>query len=57
LLLHGEHDFIPAELPERIADAVPDARLSVLPGCGHFTFLEAPEPVSEEVAAVCVWPP
>ncbi len=50
LLLHSEHDFIPVELAERIADAVPQARLSVLPGCGHFTFLEAPDLVFEEIA-------
>ncbi len=49
LLLHGEHDFIPVELAARIADAVPGAQLSVLPGCGHFTFLEAPEAVVEAV--------
>ena len=53
LLLHGEHDFIPVELAERIAAAVPAARLSVLPGCGHFTFLEAPELVFDEVARHC----
>jgi proline iminopeptidase len=53
LVLHSEHDFIPVELAERIADAVPQARLSVLPGCGHFTFLEAPQAVSEEVARFC----
>jgi proline iminopeptidase len=53
LLLHGEHDFIPVELAARIADAVPGARLSVLPGCGHFTFLEAPERVFEEVSRFC----
>jgi len=53
LLLHGEHDFVPVELAARIADAVPGARLSVLPGCGHFTFLEAPEAVFEEVSRFC----
>ena len=50
LLLVGEHDFIPVELSARIAEAVPGASLSVLPGCGHFTFLEAPELVFEEIA-------
>ena len=50
LLVHGEHDFIPVEVAERIADAIPGARLSVLPGCGHFTYLEAPERVAEEIA-------
>lgn len=53
LLLHGEHDFIPVELAARIADAVPGARLTVLSGCGHFTYLEEPERVFEEVARFC----
>jgi proline iminopeptidase len=50
LLLHGERDFVPVELVARIADAVPGARLTVLPGCGHFTYLEAPDAVYDEVA-------
>jgi proline iminopeptidase len=50
LVVHGEHDFIPVALAARIADAVPGARLTVLPGCGHFTYLEAPELVSEEIS-------
>ena len=49
LLLHGEHDFVPVELAARIADAVPGARLSVLAGCGHFSYLEAPERVHGEL--------
>jgi len=53
LVLHGEDDFIPVELAVRIAEAVPGARLSVLPGCGHFTYLEAPEPVFEEISRFC----
>ena len=53
LVLHGEHDFVPVELAARIAEAVPGARFSVLPGCGHFTYLEAPEEVFEEVAGFC----
>jgi len=56
LLLHGEHDFIPVELAARIADAIPHARLSVLSGCGHFTFLEAAEQVFAEVARFCARP-
>ena len=50
LVLHGEHDFIPLELAARVAEAVPGALLRVLPGCGHFTYLEAPELVHEEVS-------
>ena len=53
LVLHGEHDFVPVELAARIAEAVPGARLSVLPGCGHFTYLEAPELVFEEISRFC----
>lgn len=53
LLLHGEHDFIPVELAARIAEAVPGARFSVLPGCGHFTYLEAPDPVFTEILRLC----
>ena len=53
LVLHGEHDFVPVELAARIAEAVPGARLSVLPGCGHFTYLEAPEAVFEEISRFC----
>jgi len=50
LVLHSEYDFVPVELAARIAEAVPAARLSVLPGCGHFAYLEAPELVSDEVS-------
>ena len=53
LVLHGEHDFIPVELAARIADAVPGARFAVLPGCGHFTYLESPEAVFEEITRFC----
>jgi proline iminopeptidase len=53
LMLHGEHDFIPLELVARIAEAIPGARLSVLAGCGHFAYIEDPEPVVEAVVAFC----
>ena len=53
LVLHGEDDFVPVEFAARIAEAVPGARLSVLPGCGHFTYLEAPELVFEEISRFC----
>jgi proline iminopeptidase len=51
LVLHGERDFVPVEYAARIAEAVPDARLTVLSGCGHFTYLEAPELVYGEIAS------
>lgn len=43
LLIHGEHDFIPLECAAHIAEAIPNARLTVLRGCGHFAYMEAPE--------------
>jgi proline iminopeptidase len=40
LVLTGDHDFIPREIAEHIAHALPDARLVVLKDCGHFSYLE-----------------
>ena len=51
LLLHGEQDFIPIALVARIADAIPGAVLTVLPGCRHFAYLEAPDQVCRHIAA------
>jgi proline iminopeptidase len=45
LVLHGSEDFIPVPIAEEIAAAIPGARLEVLPGCGHFTYLERPDEV------------
>jgi proline iminopeptidase len=50
LVLVGEHDFVPVALAARMAEAIPQARLSVLP-CGHFAYLERPEDVYEQVVA------
>lgn len=49
LVVHGEEDFVPREAVARIADAVPGGKLSVLPGCGHFAYLERPRQVHREV--------
>jgi proline iminopeptidase len=40
LIITGDQDFIPVEISDHIAKAVPDAQLRVLKGCGHFTYLE-----------------
>ena len=42
LVLSGDHEFIPATTAEHIAQAIPDARLVTLKGCGHFTYMECP---------------
>jgi proline-specific peptidase len=50
LIIHGDTDLIPLELARHIADAIPDARLEVLPDCGHFAYLEQPERTFEAIA-------
>ena len=52
LVLHGEDDFVPVVLTARIAQAMPNGRLVVLPDCGHFAYLEAPDAVHEHVTAL-----
>jgi pimeloyl-ACP methyl ester carboxylesterase len=45
-VLWGEDDaFLPAELAERLGDALPWASVALLPGCGHFLLEDAPETV------------
>jgi proline iminopeptidase len=51
LVLHGDHDFIPVEAAERIASTIPGTRLVVVPECGHFGYLEAPEIVHREIVS------
>lgn len=52
LVLHGEDDFVPVELVARIAGALPNARLVVLPECGHFAYLESPDAFHDHVTAL-----
>jgi proline iminopeptidase len=42
LVIYGDHDFIPGEIAEHIAQAVPQAHLVTLRNCGHFAYLECP---------------
>ena len=47
LVLWGEEDrFLPAELAERLGDALPMATIALLPGCGHLVLDDAPETVA-----------
>jgi len=46
LIVWGEDDaFLPAELAERLGDALPMSTIALLPGCGHLVTEEAPETV------------
>jgi proline iminopeptidase len=49
LVLHGEDDFVPVVCATHIAEAIPDARLVILPDCGHFAYIEAPDDVHREM--------
>lgn len=51
LVISGDHEFIPADTAEHIAQAIPNARLVTLKDCGHFTYLECPVAVREQIDA------
>lgn len=50
LVVHGERDQIPVTSAEAWRDLLPDARLLVLPGVGHFPWVEAPGPFFDAVS-------
>jgi proline iminopeptidase len=45
LVVTGDQDFIPVEIAERIAGAIPNATFVSIKGCGHFAYLECGEEV------------
>jgi proline-specific peptidase len=45
LVVHGDHDLVPAACAEHIAGAIPGARYLLLRDCGHFSYLERPDEV------------
>ena len=49
LIISGDHEFIPAATAEHIAQAIPNARLITLKGCGHFTYMECPAETHEQI--------
>jgi proline iminopeptidase len=49
LIVHGEYDHIPLECAVHIARAIPGAQLSVLENCGHFSYLECPEEIHNQI--------
>ena len=44
LVVHGDKDFIPVSAARAWATTMPNARLFVMRGYGHFPYMEAPEP-------------
>ncbi len=51
LVITGDHEFIPVTTSEHIAQAIPNARLVKLKDCGHFSYLESPVALREEMDA------
>lgn len=49
LLIHGDSDMVPVDVVADIAAAIPTSRLTVLPDCGHFSYLEKPESVKASI--------
>jgi len=54
LLIWGELDArSPLDVGRRFEQAIPEARLVVIPDCGHFCNLERPEPFNDAVRRFC----
>ena len=51
LVIHGELDFFPPQCSERIARAIPGAKLVVLPESGHFSYIDAAQALRGALAA------
>lgn len=50
LIVWGEQDRItPLDFAHRMSDAIPKSRLAIIPGAGHFSFLDQPEKFSKIV--------
>lgn len=49
LVVHAEHDPVPLASSAAIADAIPQGQLVVIPGSGHYGFLESPDTVAAAV--------
>lgn len=58
LIIHGEADAIPLSAAQAWRDALPTARLLVLPGVGHYPHAEAPETFFDAVQTFLTgsWP-
>lgn len=58
MLIHGDGDLTtPMPMVQALADAMPDARLEILPGGGHRPDIRTPERVNELIAAFLIRSP
>jgi pimeloyl-ACP methyl ester carboxylesterase len=51
VLVGAQDEATPVALSREMAEAVPAARLAIVPDCGHLATLEQPEAVTNELAA------
>jgi proline iminopeptidase len=51
LLIHGEDSVIPVESAKAIAERIPDCKIEIIKGVGHFPFVEAPKAFADAVKA------
>ena len=52
LVVVGELDAMTGvSVADRLVDAIPDARVAVIPGAGHFPWVDAPDAFRDDVAA------
>ena len=51
LVITGDHEFIPAATSQHITQAIPNAQMVTLKDCGHFSYLERPVAVREQIDA------
>lgn len=49
LVIAGDRDFFPLDVAAHIAKALPNGRLVTMKNCGHFSFLECPDEVRNEL--------
>jgi proline iminopeptidase len=49
LVITGDHEFIPPATADHISQAIPHARLVTLKDCGHFSYMESPVAVHQEI--------
>lgn len=50
LMMMGEHDMASPEVARAAMARIPASRFELLPGVGHFPYLEAPERTAELIA-------
>jgi pimeloyl-ACP methyl ester carboxylesterase len=49
LIVHGVEDLVPREMPRDLAHTIPNAKLVMIDGAGHFPYIERPR---ETLAAI-----